>query len=225
MRSPVLAVIGTLLAISAIPVPASADPVTVAGTVFLFNNGAGFQRQPSIKFYLFGPRGSMIAAGWNERESWILYPGGISVQRDPTTAAGDAYNLSTHVSFVAGSGFTDRFGYYIPIDADLTFQAGTGILRTFDDGTPVGTDLIAEAPARFFGTIRGFDPDTHALLFEEQILSRRGSARVLLSTADPAVFDFVYGAETPEPGTVILMATGFGFLMLVVRRRGSASPL
>jgi hypothetical protein len=223
MRSTVLTAIGTLLAISTVPVPAGADPVTVAGTVFLLNNGAAFQRQPSIKFYLFGPRGSMIAAGWNENESWVLYPGGISVDREPTTAAGEAYDLSTHVSFVAGSGFTDRFDYYIPIDADLTFQAGTGILRSIDYGSPVGIDLVAQAPARFFGTIRGFDPDTHALLFEEQILSRQGSARVLLSSADPAVFDFVYGAPTPEPGTVFLMATGLGFLVLVVRR-GHCAP-
>jgi hypothetical protein len=206
---------------------AAADPIRVTGTVFIDSAGGDFPDIPVpidelIYSALAGP--GLPEARGEVFETSALHGthGGLIVTRPPSPeplVAGSSYNLSSRATFTKGQAIEATFpesGRVYDIAGDFRFTAGDALLR------PIEGLLIGSAPFTFSARLQGFAKTTGALLFDDE-LRGAGRATVHLSPQNPGFFDYRYDLQpTPEPATMVMLATGIGFVGLLRRRRATA---
>jgi hypothetical protein len=206
--------------------PAQADPIRVSGRLNIDSAGGDYPSyQGPINELVF----SLAAGGLPTLHGEVLETipaigsrGGLEISRAATPqplTVGAGHSLSMRATFTRGRAFEENFGdgRAFDIAGDFLFTGGTAIL----EGDPLGL-IGGRAPVKFSGTLSGFDIDTGALLFS-RLLYGSGTGQVLFYGPNPPFFDYQYSLDpVPEPASMLLMATGLGWITIRCRgaRRG-----
>lgn len=203
---------------------ATAEPIRVAGQVFLSSAGGDFPDYHgpiNEMIYSLAGAGLPLARGESLETIPVLgNRGGLTVTRSATPdplVAGAVHSLSTRLTFTAGRAFEDGWptqGRAYDIAGDFQFTGGAAVLKPIDfEG------FAGRAPVTFAGTLSAFDIDTGALLFRHT-LTGRGTGEVTFYPANSTFFQYNYALDpVPEPASLLLLGTGLGWVAMRVRGR------